>query len=273
MARSAASPSELPEYHPAKPLEERRLVVPGLRLALLVIVLGIWEAVARLGIIDPFFTGQPTGVAAKLVSWVADGSIFLNTWVTVAEATIGFAISAVLGIALGLLLARYRLLDAVTYPFVDVLNSLPRMALAPLFALWFGLGIGGKVVLVVSVALFNFMINTYTGAKSVDPEYTKLARILGANRRQMIRTIIMPSIAPWVIAAMRFAVAYSLAAAVIAEIVAANHGLGYLIAFTSGVLDTNGQFAALVVLAIVAWVANTGVARLERRLLRWQNPQ
>ena len=259
-----------PEAPQPRPLHERKVVVRSAQLGIVVIVLAVWEICAATELIDPFFIGQPSKIFGVLVDWVKDGSLFVNLGVTVEEATIGFFVSAIIGIGLGLLFARNPLLDRITYPFIDMFNALPRMALAPLFALWFGLGITGKVVLVFSVAVFNFLINTYSGAKSVDPEYVKMVRLLGATNRELTRKVIIPSIVPWVIAAMRFAVAYSLAAAVIAEIVAAQHGLGYLLAYTSGVLDTNGQFAALVVLVLVAWIANIGISRLARHLLRWQ---
>jgi len=242
----------------------------SLRLGLLGAVLGLWQVAAITRVIDPFFIGEPTRIFQQLVTWTGDGSIFDNIWVTVEEATIGFAISAVAGIGLGLLLARYELLDRVMYPFVNVLNTVPRFALAPLFLLWFGLGITGKIALVVSVALFNFLINTYSGAKEVDQESVKLVQLLGATPWEVTRYVMLPSLVPWIMSAMRFAVAYSLAAAVIAEIVGANQGIGYLIAYTSGLLQTNGTFAALGVLGLIAWLANTGIAQLERRLLRWQ---
>jgi NitT/TauT family transport system permease protein len=245
-------------------------VVVSLRLGLLGAVLGLWQVAAITRVIDPFFIGEPTRIFQQLVTWTGDGSIFDNIWVTVEEATIGFAISAVAGIGLGLLLARYELLDRVMYPFVNVLNTVPRFALAPLFLLWFGLGITGKIALVVSVALFNFLINTYSGAKEVDQESVKLVQLLGATPWEVTRYVMLPSLVPWIMSAMRFAVAYSLAAAVIAEIVGANQGIGYLIAYTSGLLQTNGTFAALGVLGLIAWLANTGIAQLERRLLRWQ---
>jgi NitT/TauT family transport system permease protein len=239
-------------------------------LATLLAVGAVWEAVAAYGIVDPFFISRPSAILGRLGEWILDGSIVEHTLVTLAEAAAGFGVAAVLGIGGGLLLARYPLVDAVSRPFIDVFNTIPRIALAPLFVLWFGLTMRAKIALVFSVALFSFLINTYAGAKSVDAEFVRMARSLGASRWDLVRKIILPSIVPWVLAGARLGVAYSLAAAVIGEIVSANKGLGFRIAFAAGVLDTAGEFAAIVVLACVAWVANTGVARLESRLLRWK---
>ncbi len=241
-----------------------------LRVLLLLVICAVWEFVADRNIIDPFFVSRPSDILARLLTWVRDGSIFIDTTVTLGEAAAGFALSAVIGIPAGLLLARFPLLDAVTRPYIDVINTIPRIALAPLFVLWFGLRIQAKIALVFSVAVFGFLINAYAGAKSVDPEFVRMARSLGATRAQLVRKIVLPSIVPWLLAGARLGVAYSLAAAVVGEIVAANRGLGYRIAFASGVLDTAGEFAALLALALVAWAMNTAVARLEARLLRWK---
>lgn len=241
-----------------------------LRLGLLAAICAVWEVIAARGIVDPFFISRPSAIFSRLVQWIADGSILGDTLITLAEAALGFGLAAILGVLCGLVLARYPLVDATTRPFIDVANTIPRIALAPLFVLWFGLSINAKIALVFSVAAFSFLINTYSGAKSVDPEFVRMARSLGASRIDVVRKIVLPSIVPWLLAGARLGVAYSLAAAVVGEIVSANSGLGYRIAFAAGVLDTAGEFAALLVLAIVAWAVNTAVERLEARLLRWK---
>jgi NitT/TauT family transport system permease protein len=240
------------------------------RLGLLAVLVAAWQVVASNGIIDPFFISMPSSIANRLGSWFADGSIWTNLGPTMAEAAIGFAISAVVGTGLGLLLARFEALEVITRPFVDIFNTLPRIALAPLFVLWFGFDMSAKVYLVVSVVSIAFLINTYAGVTSVDSDFVRLAQNLGGGRAQVISKIIIPSITPWLFAAVRFGVAYSLATAIVGEIVAANEGLGFLISYASGVLDTTGVFAALVTVAIVAWIVNTAIAYLERYLLRWQ---
>ena len=247
-----------------------RSTVIVLRFVVLLAICAAWEFIAAAKIIDPFFISRPSAILGRLAAWTRDGTIFMDTLVTLAEAAIGFVLAAFAGISAGLVLARYRLLDAVTRPYVDVINTIPRIALAPLFVLWFGLHIQSKIALVFSVAVFSFLINAYSGAKSVDPEFVRMARSLGASRREVIQKIVLPSMVPWLLAGARLSVAYSLAAAVVGEIVASNQGLGFRIAFAAGAIDTAGEFAALLVLALVAWLANVGVERLEARLLRWK---
>src|SRR5262245_36688066 len=191
----------------------RRGLVTGLRIALLVASLGLWQLAATQGWIDQSFVSKPSAVFSRIWSWIKDGSIFTNTGLTLLEAGIGFVIAATVGTAIGILLARYDLAEAVARPFIDVMNAIPRIALAPLFVLWFGLGMTPKVVLVVSVSAFAFLINAYAGVKDVDPEFVKLARSLGASNSEILRKFVMPSVTPWLIAATRLAVAYSFSAA------------------------------------------------------------
>jgi NitT/TauT family transport system permease protein len=251
--------------------ERPRGLVVGLRLAVLVVFLGLWQLAATQDWIDQSFVSKPTAVFARIWDWISDGSIFTNTGWTLLEAGIGFVIAAIVGTAAGILLARYDLAEAVARPFIDVMNAIPRIALAPLFVLWFGLGMTPKVVLVVSVSAFAFLINAYAGVKDVDPEFIKLARSLGASNREILSKFVMPSVTPWLIAATRLGVAYSFSAAVVGEIISANQGLGFLIASSGGLLDTTGELAALLVLGVVAWGINSGVGALERHLLRWKD--
>lgn len=177
----------------------------------------------------------------------------------------------VLGIPIGFLLARVRFLDDVSRPYMDVLNATPRMALVSLFVLWFGLGISSKVVLTFSVVIFVFIINTYAGVKGVEDDYLLVGRLLGASRWQLEMKIVLPAIVPILFAGLRLGVAYALSATIVAEIVAANNGLGFLIAQRTGVLDAGGALAATVVLMIIAWVINQIPQLLERRLSRWNS--
>jgi NitT/TauT family transport system permease protein len=246
-------------------------VVVGCQLAILGGFLGLWELAAARGWIDSFFTSRPSDVFAAIRAWVADGSILANIGITLLEAGLGFALGIVIGVPVGFLLARVRLLDDVTRPYLDVLNATPRMALVSLFVLWLGLGISSKVALTFSVVVFVFIINTYAGVKGVEEDYLRVARLLGASRWQMERTVVLPATVPIIFAGVRLGVAYALSATIVAEIVAANRGLGFLIAQRTGVLDTAGALGATVVLMLVAWVINQVPNRLERRLSRWSS--
>lgn len=246
-----------------------RLLVVLCQLAVLAIFLGIWELAADLHWINTFFTSRPSAILTTIIGWFADGTIYENVGVTLLEAALGFALGAVVGVPVGFLLARVRFLDDLTRPYIDVLNATPRMALVSLFVLWFGLGLSSKVALTFSVVVFVFIINTYAGVKGVEDDYIRTARLLGANRRQLETKVVLPASLPIIFAGVRLGVAYALSATIVAEIVAANVGLGFLIAQRTGVLDTAGALGATVVLMLIAWVVNMIPNRLEKSLSRW----
>jgi len=247
-----------------------RVWLAAVRIAIIAIFLGVWQWVYDVRAINRLFISSPGQIASQLGTWISNGTIVENTAVTLEEAAIGLLMSAVAGVAIGLFLARHERADSIARPFIDVGNTIPRIALAPLFVLWFGLGLTAKVALVFSVVVFNFIINTYTGVKDVDPELVHMARSLGGSQRAITVHIVMPSIAPWIFAAGRLGVGLGIGATVFGEILSAQHGLGYLIEFASGDLDTAGVFAALAVLAVIGWLATAAVAALERRLFKWQ---
>jgi NitT/TauT family transport system permease protein len=216
----------------------------------------IWEAAARLEWIDVFFWGQPSAIVGWLVKWAADGSLLANAWVTFGEAAEGFAISVLVAVPLGVFLARNKFWGRFANPFIDIANSTPRFALAPLFVLLLGLGQTSKVVLVFSVVLFPILINTIAGASSIDPNLIRLAQLVNASRWQMIAKVIVPATAEWLIAAMRLAAPYALASAVVGEMISSNEGLGYLVVKYSGLQQSSATFAAVFMLALCGWALN-----------------
>lgn len=248
-----------------------RVLVVGCQLLILALFLVIWQVAADRGWVNSFFTSRPTDVFNVITDWVVDGTIFANVGITLLEAGLGFALGIIVGIPVGFLLARVRFLDDVSRPFLDVLNATPRMALVSLFVLWLGLGISSKVALTFSVVVFVFIINTYAGVKGVEEDYIRAARLLGASRWALEWKVVLPATVPILFAGVRLGVAYALSATIVAEIVAANRGLGFLIAQRTGTLDTAGALAATVVLMLVAWVINQVPNRLERRLSRWNS--
>ena len=247
-----------------------RLLVLSLQLALVALFLGTWQALADAGRINTFFLSSPAAIWANIQAWVLDGSILDNVAVTLEEAALGFLAAVVTGIPIGFLLARWRLLDEVLQPFIAVINATPRIALVSIFVLWFGIGLESKVALVYSVVVFNVLVNTHAGARSVDPEFLTMARLAGASRFQTDVLVVLPWCIPWILAAVRLGVAYALTAAVVAEIISAQRGLGFLIGQRAGLLDTAGSFAAIVLLMGLAWLVNSTVEAAERRLLRWR---
>ncbi len=256
----------------------RRALSPHLRVlvARMVLIGGViigWQAIVSLGWVDRFWISDPADIAAELWRLARSGELAGDVGLTVLEAAIAFVISSLLGIASGLVLARAPFWDEVLAPLIVVLNSLPRIALAPLIILWFGVGITAKVVTAFSLVYFILLVNTLSGAKNVDHDILTIARLMGASRRDMLWRVTLPSAAPWIFAGLSLGLTYSLLGVIVAEILSSNQGLGYLIANAAGNFNTAGVFAGLVVLAIVAWIFTYAMRKLENRVLRWKPSQ
>lgn len=242
------------------------------RIALAIVLILIWELSARVFGLQ-FYVSQPSVVAARVAQWIADGTLAHHTWITLVEATVGFAIGAVLGIAAGLLLGRAERLAGLLDPFLSGFYSLPKVALAPLFILWFGIDVKMKIIFVAMVVFFPVFLNTYAGVRNVSREQISILRLMGAKERHLVSKVILPSAVVWVFAGLRLSIPYALIGALIGEMIATNQGLGYLIAYNSGMFDTAGTLAALVVVVIIAVTLNAAVRAAERWLMPWQEVQ
>lgn len=240
------------------------------RTGLVVGFLLIWQGVVSAGLVDAFWISSPILVARELWHLVTSGQLVTDVAMTIFEALIAFVISSILGIASGLLLARSPFWDEVMAPIVVVLNSLPRIALAPLIILWFGIGIAAKVVTAFTLIYFILLVNTLSGAKNVDNDILTIARLMGASRRDLLWKVTLPSALPWIFAGLNLGLTYSLLGVIVAEILASNQGLGYLIESSASSFNTAGVFAGLVTLAVVAWAFSTVMSQVEARLLRWK---
>src|SRR3954453_23891605 len=232
-----------------------------------------WEWGARSGALDPFFFSRPSDIAARVWTWTTTGSIWPHLFTTSVEAMLSFGIGALLGVAAGFSLARASFLSALLEPYIRVGNALPRVVLAPIFLLWFGLGIWSKVALGVTVVFFIVFFNTYQGVREVDPVILNNARMLGASERQLVRHVLVPSALTWIFSSLHISIGFAIIAVVVGEYLGASHGVGYLISQAEGVFDTTGVFAGMVVLSAVVLLVGVGVNRLERWLLRWKPDQ
>lgn len=240
------------------------------RLALLVVFAGAWEGATRGRLINPFWVSSPSLIVADLWKAFVGGSVYEHVAVSLYEAFVGFVTGAAVGILGGFALARWDRLARVLDPYVTALNSLPRVALAPLFILWFGIGLTSKIVLAFSLVVFILLVNTYAGAKNVDQDLVIITRLLGASRRQLTLKVILPASIPWIFAGFRLGVAYALIGAVVGEVIVAQAGLGFLISAAAGVFNTTGVFSALIILMVVAMLLNELMKAAERKLLRWR---
>ena len=247
-----------------------------IRLGLLALVMVAWELLAgnpktEFALVDKFWTSQPSDIAARLAEWIARGTLWLHLLITLQEMVVGLVIGSVFGIAVGFLLGRNLTLARVLDPFIMAIYSIPKLALAPLFILWFGVGLEPKIVLVATACFFLLFLNTYSGVRDVDRELLDIIRLMGASQRDLLLKVVLPSASPWILTGLKAAVPYSLIGAVVGEIMASNRGLGYLLIHAQGQYDTAGVFAAIIVLMIMGLLLNEVVNRSETYLLRWKS--
>jgi NitT/TauT family transport system permease protein len=247
------------------------------RLALLVAALGGWELGVNTKHIDPFFWGQPSGVYKQLKTWITDGtaqgSLAEQILVTLQEAVYGFVIGVSLGVVLGIALGRNRFLSDLLSPFIKVANSIPRIVLGSLFSIAFGFGLTSKVVLAVVLVFFGVFFNAFQGTREVDRNLLSNARILGASRWQATRQVVLPSAFTWILASLHVSFGFALIGAVVGELLGADKGMGLLIRNAQNNFSPNGVLAGMVVIGVIALIAEALITALEKRLLRWRPPQ
>jgi NitT/TauT family transport system permease protein len=217
-----------------------------------------------------FFFGDPLKVALRVVKWFADGSIWYHLWITLSESILAFLLGAIGGILFGFWFARRPLLAAVFDPYVKAANALPRVVLAPIFALWFGLGIWSKVALGITLVFFIVFFNVYQGVKEVSQPVLANARMLGMNDRQLLRHVYLPSALSWMFSSLHTSVGFAVVGAVVGEYLGSAAGLGYLIQQAEGVFDVTGVFAGMFVLMAFVLIVDWLVTLIEKRLLAWR---
>lgn len=256
------------------PTRERRstsrTTVRIAQVAVGVAVLAGWELGAATGALDPFFFSRPTAIAGQIISWLTDGAIFRHLWITLEEAMLALLIGAAAGLGFGFLLARAPLLAEILDPYIKMLNALPRVVLAPIFLLWFGLGIWSKVAFGFTLVFFIVFFNTYSGIREVNRVLVDNARMLGAREGQLLRHVFLPSALSWIFSSLHVSVGFAIVGAVVGEYLGSSEGIGFLIAQAEGVFDTTAVFAGMVVLSVVVLLIDVGVHRVERYLLRWR---
>jgi NitT/TauT family transport system permease protein len=252
-----------------------RTLVWSLRVLVLAAVFGSWEALSTY-VLDPFYYSKPSDIAQRLYGWFADGtskgSIWSNISVTLQEAVYGFLLGAVAGVVLGILFGRARLLAEVLSPFVQALNAVPRIVLAALFIIWFGLGMESKVATALVLVFFPVFFNAFQGAREVDRNLVDNARILGAGRWQVLWSIVVPSATSWILASLHTAFGFALIGAIVGEYAGAAKGVGLLISTAQGTFDAAGIYAGMILSTVLALLAEVVLGSAERRLLRWRPP-
>jgi NitT/TauT family transport system permease protein len=261
----------MPELEPDSTVRAptKRLLWPW-HLLLLAAVLGTWYVLTRMEVMPPFFFGEPLVVAQRVLDWFTSGKIFPHLGVTLLETLLAFAIGTVLGLAVGLWLALAPFASRLLDPYITAVNSMPRVILAPIFAVWFGLGIWSKVLLGVTLVFFIVFFSVYHGVREVSPVVLNNARMLGAGKRQLLRHVYLPSATAWVFSSLHASVGMAFVGAVVGEYLGSARGVGYLILQAEGVFDINTVLAGVVVLTGCALILDRLVSVAERRLLRWR---
>lgn len=240
------------------------------RAALAVLIAGVWQGAVSLGMLDPFFFSRPSDIVRRITGWVVSGSLWPHLAVTLEESLLGLVMGAGLGVTTGFALARSPFAARVLDPYIKMLNAVPRVVLAPLFMLWFGLGIWSKVALAVTLVFFVMFFNTYQGVRDADRVIIDNVRMLGASERQLVRHVLVPSALTWIFSSLQTSLGFAMVGAVVGEYLGATRGLGYVISQAEGTFDTTGVFAGMTVLSVVVVGVSAGVTRLERWLLRWK---
>ncbi|HEY3565832.1 MAG TPA: ABC transporter permease [Casimicrobiaceae bacterium] len=246
-------------------------------VGILAVVFGVWYMLTTPGIVDAayanriaFFFGRPLEVIKVVIQWFVSGKIYPHLAITLWETLLAFAIGSVLGLVIGLWLALSPTASAIAEPYITALNAMPRVILAPIFAVWFGLGVLSKVALGVTLVFFIVFFNVYQGVKEVSPVVLANARMLGASRHQLLRSIYLPSATSWVFSSLHTSVGMAFVGAVVGEYLGSAKGVGYLILQAEGVFDINTVIAGIVVLTIFALLLDFAVTKIEARLLVWR---
>lgn len=250
----------------------RRYKVALFRLLLAAAILGAWQyASGRL--VEEIFISSPVLVAQRLVELFRTGEILVHLRATVTAVVEGYVAGAIIGVALGFATGRSETLSQTIEPFLMAFYSIPKMALAPLFVIWLGIGLASKVAIVFISVFFLTFFNTYAGVKGVNEDLVNIARIMRASRWRVLRGVILPAAMPSIMLGLRMGLPYGIIGAFVGEFIASNKGIGYFILYSSSVFDSTGVFAGVFTLLALVVLANWGLGRLEAWLIRWKPAQ
>jgi len=271
-ARAAAIETRRSTAAPARwrRLRRRAIVILG-RVTLLVLFCGIWQLVARERWMNPVFIGMPSDIAVDYVHALFGKLLWVHARATVISTLLGFGLAAFAGIFSAMLLTQVTILDEIAQPFLTAFNSLPRVALAPLFVMWFGVGAASKVALAASLVFFVVLLNTMAGIQGVDRDHIALARSLGASPSAIFFKIKLPSAIPSIFAGIELGMIYGFLGTVAGEMLAGDVGIGVALQEDSGLFKTSEFFAALLLLVTITTLFSVGLRAVRGRLLRWQS--
>lgn len=248
--------------------ERRRNTILG--CASVAVTLALWEAAWQAGLIPPLFFSGPSAIGVKFVELLADGTLAKHTAYSATNFCIGFVLAVLVAVPLGVMLGWYRTLLAIFDPLITALYSMPRVALYPLFIIWFGIGIGSKIFIVFLSAVLPILINTLAGVRNIDPDLVKAARAYCATDRQIFTSVALPSAVPFILTGVRQGVAHALIGMVVGEIFAGSEGLGFMIAYAGQLFQTDALLVGVLVTATAGIALTAAAARLQRYFQRWR---
>jgi NitT/TauT family transport system permease protein len=260
----SASQTESRRGMPFGNLRAFLVLLPGLcTLVLWEMAAWQWPEVARL-------VSQPVEIARGIVDVVTTGVIWQHFDATLKEMAAGYVLGAVTGVTFGFLCGRIKLLGDILNPYITLFNGIPKVALAPVFVIWFGIGLMSKIAIILTMVFFVVFINTFAGLRSVNEDYVAIVRIMGASGWQVVREVFLPATLPFIMVGLRAGIPFSVIGAVVGEFIASTKGLGFFINYNQGTYDTNGIFVGVTILALLVVVLDGLLSLVERRLLKWR---
>ncbi len=260
-------PAARPQRRPRRRAMPGPIVLTALQAAMFAALIIAWYVLVRAKALPVFFFGDPVLVFQQIVSWFVTGEIFVHLATTLIETLLAFLLGVASGIGVGLWLGLSPLTAALFDPYIKALNAMPRVILGPIFIVWFGLGIGSKVALGVTLVFFVVFFNVFQGVREVNPVILANSRMLGANRRQLLTTVYIPSALSWVFSSLHMSVGMAFVGAVVGEYLGSARGVGYLILQAEATFDVNAVFAGIIVLTVFALVLDLAVTLVEKRLI------
>ncbi|MFT4084999.1 MAG: ABC transporter permease [Nocardioides sp.] len=266
-----ATPAPPPARVPGQPtfLQRQRGWILG--TVAIIVVLAAWQvAVAQLHLASELVLPTPYNIGHRIAQLLVSSDFWYNMRVSGKGFAIGFGLAIVVGLLLGLLIGWFAAVQSMLDPFVHFLNSTPRIALAPLFVIWFGIGVWSKVAVIFFGAVFPIIITTTAGVKNLDPALLRAARAFGASNLQLFRTVALPGAVPYIISGLRMAVAHALTGVVVGEYIASNAGVGMMMMKASQVYDTPTVFAGVIIIAALGLAFTQAFAALEKRFQAWK---
>jgi NitT/TauT family transport system permease protein len=274
MEDNPAKSSATPALAERTPNESQRNPIPNWRGFLVLLpglcTLVMWELAAWQWPTVAKLVSQPTEIARGIVDVISTGTIWQHLNATLTEMAVGYAIGALSGVALGFLCGRIKLLGDILNPYITLFNGIPKVALAPVFVIWFGIGLMSKIAIILTMVFFVVFINTFAGLRSVNEDYVAIIRIMGASHWQVVREVFLPATLPFIIVGLRAGIPFSVIGAVVGEFIAATKGVGFFINYNQGTYDTNGIFVGVTILALLVVALDWLLSLLERRLLKWR---